>query len=563
MSIIYIKNKQLIIIINNKLYFLIIDCIEMVEEQENPSDLATDTLAPIHKDLDDNNGDVKRVGKSRHRKKALHASILKLMEFYFSDANLNKDRFLNKLIDANPYVDLSVFLKFNKIRNLTDETSRIAKALSNSTILELSDDKKRVKRTTPICQKNNIEDCMIYVEGLSIDTDHDWLSSVFSRYGPVDYVSIPRYNNTKKIKGYAFVEFAKAEDAKKCLKEFTDQNCTLPSQIAPHDLMSIKTFSDDDQSTNNTVVKIEKSQELAASLSSTLTKKRPLENGADTEDSCQPSDMKKARLINDGDHDNDDGYVDEEEETTSEVVIQSKDQDEDKKKQKKKNRKRRDRNEQPYIEDYGLRIMSKTDWRILRNKYLNMQRDRMKQLKQDLKKTRMSPYSYDQRDVTSTSAATSDVPPPIPTPRPPTTDDGSLKNKKPKQELQPKFTFVEGLIVKIELDEHHCTDAKSLKSEFRNDTNVKYIDIHDGTNIIYVRCDTPEGTNKFVEKYSDEKTVTVLSGDEEKLYWDKMNKDREQKFEKRNRKENKQRGRDKLLKKAEKELGKHIRFDDV
>ncbi|XP_044013543.1 la-related protein 7-like [Aphidius gifuensis] len=536
----------------------------MVEEQENLSGLASDTLAPNHKSLDDNNGDVKRVGKSRHRKKALHASILKLMEFYFSDANLNKDRFLNKLIEANPYVDLSVFLKFNKIRNLTDETSRIAKALSNSTILELSDDKKRVKRSTPICQKQNIEDCMIYVEGLSIDTDHDWLSSVFSRYGPVDYVSIPRYNNTKKIKGYAFVEFAKAEDAKKCLKEFTDQNCTLPSQIAPHDLMSIKTFSDDDQSTNNTVVKIETSQEVAASSSSSTstTTKRPLDNGADTEDDCKPSEIKKARLMNDDD--NDDGYVDEEEETTNEVVTQSKDQDEDKKKQKKKNRKRRDRNEQPYIEDYGLRIMSKTDWRILRNKYLNMQRERMKQLKQDLKKTRMSPYSYDQRDATSTSSvavATSDVPRPTPRPRPPATDDGSLK--KPKQELQPKFTFTEGLIVKIELDEHHCTDAKSLKSEFRNDTNVKYIDIHDGTNIIYVRCDTPEGTNKFVEKYSDEKTVTVLTGDEEKLYWDKMNKDRAQKFEKKNRKENKQRGRDKLLKKAEKELGKHIRFDDV
>lgn len=233
-----------------------------------------------------------------------------------------------------------------------------------------------------------------------------------------------------------------------------------------------------------------------------------------------------------------------------------------KKNKKKKNRKRRDRNEPPYIEDFGLRIMSKTDWKILRNKYLNMQRERMKQLKQDLKKTRMSPYSYEQRDVTSTSAsATTDVPP--------ITNDhvdksiNKINNKKQKKELQPKFTFIEGLIVKIELDEHDCTDAKSLKSQFRNDTNVKYIDIHDGTNVIYVRCDTPEGTNKFVEKYSEEKTLTILNGDEEKLYWDKMNKDRAEKFEKNNRKENKQRGRDKLLKKAEKELGKHIRFDDV
>lgn len=37
-------------------------------------------------------------GKPRLRKKALYASILKQMEFYFSDANLNKSRYLSQLI---------------------------------------------------------------------------------------------------------------------------------------------------------------------------------------------------------------------------------------------------------------------------------------------------------------------------------------------------------------------------------------------------------------------------------------------------------------------------------
>jgi len=41
-------------------------------------------------------------GKPRLRKKALHASILKQMEFYFSDANLNKDRYLSGLLKENP-----------------------------------------------------------------------------------------------------------------------------------------------------------------------------------------------------------------------------------------------------------------------------------------------------------------------------------------------------------------------------------------------------------------------------------------------------------------------------
>jgi len=48
-------------------------------------------------------------------------------------------------------------------------------------------------------------------------------------------------------------------------------------------------------------------------------------------------------------------------------------------------------------------------------------------------------------------------------------------------------------------------------------------------------------------------------GDEEKLYWDKIAEDRMEKLSKKKR--FKQRGRDKLLKRAEKELGKCIKFD--
>lgn len=46
--------------------------------------------------------------------------------------------------------------------------------------------------------------------------------------------------------------------------------------------------------------------------------------------------------------------------------------------------------------------------------------------------------------------------------------------------------------------------------------------------------------------------------DEEKSYWDKIARDREEKF---SRKDRKHRGRDKLLKRAEKQLGKCIKFD--
>lgn len=81
----------------------------------------------------------------RHRKKQLYENILKQMEFYFSDANLTKDRFLADLVKTNPFVPLDMFLKFNKIRSLTQDTNDIAKAMKNSTVLELSEDRLKVR----------------------------------------------------------------------------------------------------------------------------------------------------------------------------------------------------------------------------------------------------------------------------------------------------------------------------------------------------------------------------------------------------------------------------------
>ena len=178
--------------------------------------------------------------KPRQRKKALHAAILKQMEFYFGDSNLSKDRFLSELIKRNPgkfqiyllfkyvlfkniiayFSDVSIdtFLKFNRIKALTTERSRIAKALRNSTMLEVSHDGTTVRRTTPIIEKTNVEECTVYVQRLPSDIDHEWLCKHFSEFGKVAYVSLPKFKYNNKIKGFAFVEFETPEGVEKCLK---------------------------------------------------------------------------------------------------------------------------------------------------------------------------------------------------------------------------------------------------------------------------------------------------------------------------------------------------------
>lgn len=90
----------------------------------------------------------------RHRKKQLYENILKQMEFYFSDANLSKDRFLGDLVKNDPYVSLDTFLKFNKIRSMTTDITDIAKAMKNSTLLELSEDRLKVLDTQNISSSN-------------------------------------------------------------------------------------------------------------------------------------------------------------------------------------------------------------------------------------------------------------------------------------------------------------------------------------------------------------------------------------------------------------------------
>lgn len=82
----------------------------VTEEQESTGGLASESI-PVPKvnnslqrpceEMLNQEGNVSR-RKPRLRKKALNAFILKQMEFYFSDANLSKDRFLGSLIKSDP-----------------------------------------------------------------------------------------------------------------------------------------------------------------------------------------------------------------------------------------------------------------------------------------------------------------------------------------------------------------------------------------------------------------------------------------------------------------------------
>ncbi|GAB1609330.1 la-related protein 7-like [Argonauta hians] len=158
---------------------------------------------------------------AKKRVKALCLKVKEQMEFYFSDSNVHKDRFFKKLIDKDKdgYIELAMFLNFNRIKSLTDDLAVIRKALVSSSQLKLSEDQKSVHRVTPYTEPKDIDERTVYVELLPANTDHDWLKKVFSSCGVVTYVSLPRYKSTGDLKQFAFVEFETVEGAQRACKE--------------------------------------------------------------------------------------------------------------------------------------------------------------------------------------------------------------------------------------------------------------------------------------------------------------------------------------------------------
>ncbi|XP_067673448.1 la-related protein 7-like isoform X1 [Haliotis asinina] len=155
--------------------------------------------------------------KPRKRMKEMRKKIQSQMEFYFSDSNLQKDRFLKKEIGKTEdgYIDITIFLKFNKIRQLTDDIKTIARSLKKSKLLEVNNSETKVKRIQPIQSVPDVDDRTVYVENLPRTIDHEWVRSLFSQCGNVQYVSLPRFKSTGDLKGFGFVEFASKQEATK------------------------------------------------------------------------------------------------------------------------------------------------------------------------------------------------------------------------------------------------------------------------------------------------------------------------------------------------------------
>ncbi|TDG38952.1 hypothetical protein AWZ03_014623 [Drosophila navojoa] len=553
----------------------------------------------------------KNEGGGRKRKRHLFNAIRGQMEFYFGDANLSKDRFLRRFIEKDPYVPLEIFLTFNKIKTLTQDVQQISTSLSNSQLLELDESGLKVRRKTALPEHRDVNNKTLYVEALPATATHDWLKEVFGRYGTVSYVSLPHYPGTRKIKEFAFIEFEKSSSVEKALKAYSQiQGVLSVEHTDPSDLASIRSFQQQQlQQRNKTSLD---GQESASETN--VVVKQPSKREADKEGIQETVPTKRAKLNTLKDHCEASARELSKEEISQQSDNNNEEQNEatsQKRRRKQKKRLLADKLK-PNIEPSAseLKILPKTSWCSLRNKYLNLQRRLISEAKSKLWRTSQAQQPMHKCTVMSsqlqaqqqqlievkgicTSGTSSgheepeqlndpgdvsEVPvPPKRRKRNKTAgvhkmnmnfygaggneaDETKLAGRAEDaaQERPPLFKYQPGLIVECSLHEP-CVNVKDFKADMRQYADIKYVDIKEGDQVAHLRLVTPNAAEELVRQLNcAEIQLKVLRGQPETQYWRKIEQDREAKLSKKVRVQQK-RGREKVAKM----LAKHIKFDDA
>lgn len=155
-------------------------------------------------------------------KEFLPEDVIKQVEFYFSDSNLPKDKFLWRTVQSNDegWVPIKTIASFNRMKKFRPYES-IVSALKTSDFLVISDNDELIRRKEPILPPKESEKQLrfqrsVYAKGFGEENDNtqEELEKWFSEFGKVNEVRLRR-DDSKKFKSSVFVEFNELEDAKK------------------------------------------------------------------------------------------------------------------------------------------------------------------------------------------------------------------------------------------------------------------------------------------------------------------------------------------------------------
>lgn len=157
----------------------------------------------------------------------MEKKIIRQVEYYFGDANLSRDRFLQSKIkeDEGGWVPLEIMIRFNRLKTLTEDFEEITAALAKSTsgLLEVSEDKLKIRRSSdkPIPNdttehRQEIRKKTIYCKGFKTDDTLDTIQKFLDEFGETSQIQMRR-DKDRNFKGSIFATFDKEESAQKFL----------------------------------------------------------------------------------------------------------------------------------------------------------------------------------------------------------------------------------------------------------------------------------------------------------------------------------------------------------
>ncbi|CAF0710768.1 unnamed protein product [Brachionus calyciflorus] len=409
-------------------------------------------------------------------KKDLRKKLLEQLEFYFSDSNLTKDRFLKKEIENSNegFINLEIFLHFNKIRMLGLNLKDIRKSVKKSELLELNEDETMVRRITPFVElrQKDIDKKTIYVENIPSKITYEDLKEHFQQYGKISYISLPKFQSTNQLKGFAFIEYDQKDDSKKAVENFKAQTMELGEE-------NIGKFP----RANAQIIELEKkikkvNEEIEKHIGKSETESRD-------------SEVKKRKAD-----------LDEDEPNKKKT---------DKNQEKNKDKKRT--NEEWFK---NLKVVSKKKWIKSKEKFLENQKKENNELKEKLNELNKKLNDIKNSSLISSKTKIDDI------------------NR--------------GCIIKIQLNLNNEKDyelfsmgRKQFKDKHLNgfDEQIAYVDMEKNSNKILIRCKS----NDFAKSLLDNESFltgfqkSLLKGEEENSYFEKISSNRNKKQEKKERKE--------------------------
>ncbi|KAA6399553.1 MAG: hypothetical protein EZS28_004919 [Streblomastix strix] len=159
------------------------------------------------------------VNQQFEEQRKLLSDIKRQIEFYFSDENLPLDKYLKNEISKDPegWVQIEVLLTFPKLAALTVDSEVVSLALEDSKMLQVSDDKTKVKRIGEVQSFEEYDRRSLYANGFPLATQREEIELLFGKFGKIGAVFQLRDIYEDRFNGCARITYARSADAERLL----------------------------------------------------------------------------------------------------------------------------------------------------------------------------------------------------------------------------------------------------------------------------------------------------------------------------------------------------------